>query len=198
MCAGRTIVAGIGAVLGLCLLGANNAGAFSASYDQRITQGRQVIQGKVTMKDQLFRMEATVEGQETVTIRNGSGVYTCLPKEHTAMKMSGLNPSQQPIDHADNYQAYLKERQAQRIGTETLAGHACEVYRFTDPTVGGMVTAWVWTEKQFPIKMEMAGPQGTTVIELSNIQLGVAVPETAFQLPPDVQVMDMGALLQAQ
>ena len=179
---------------GICLV-ATEAQAFSASYDQKITQGSQVVMGQVTIHDEMFRMEATVDGQATVTIRNTSGIYTYLPQQRMAMKISELDPSQQPLQHADNYQQYLQEHHAERIGTETIDGHLCEVYRFTDPTVQGTTTAWVWTEKQFPIKLEIDGPHGRTVAELTNIQLGVAVQDDMFQLPADVQVMDMGSMM---
>ncbi len=190
-------VVGVGAVLGVCLAGAR-ADAFSASYDQKVTQGRQVVAGRVTMKDEMFRMEATVDGQAAVTIRNASGVYMYLPAEGMAMKMSGLNPSQQPIQHGENYQQYLRDRQAERIGSETVDGHSCDVYRFTDPAIAGTTTAWVWIEKQFPLRMEVDDSDGKTVIELTNIELGVAVADTAFELPANVQVMEMGAMMNAR
>ncbi|MBI4342193.1 MAG: hypothetical protein HY599_02360 [Candidatus Omnitrophica bacterium] len=190
----KAIAAGVGVVLGVCVVGVQ-AEAYSASYDQKVTQGRQMMAGKVTIHDELFRMEATVDGQATVTIRNASGTYTYLPAEGMAMKMAGLNPSQQPVQHAENYQQYLHAQHAERIGAETIDGHPCEIYRFTDPTIQGTITAWVWMEKSFPLKTEIDGPDGKTVVELTNLQLGVAVPETAFQLPADVQVMDMGSMM---
>ncbi len=188
----KAIAAGVGMVLGACLVG-GKAEALSASYDQTVTQGSQVVTGHVILHDEEFRMEATVNGQTAVTIRNASGIYTYLPKEGMAMKLPGLDPSQQPIQHTGNYQQYLHERQAERIGTETVDGHPCDVYRFVDPSIQGTTTAWVWTEKQFPVRMELEGSNGKTVVELTNIQLGVAVPDAAFQLPAGVQVMELGA-----
>lgn len=190
----KLIAKGVGVVLGMCLAAAE-AQAFSASYDQKVTQGSQVITGKVTLKDERFRMDAVVEGQAAVTIRNASGTYTYLPAEGMAMKISGLDPSQQPVQHAGNYQQYLQERQAERIGTDTIDGHPCEVYRFTDPSIRGTTTAWVWTEKQFPLKLEIDGPTGKTLVELTNIQVGVAVSDATFELPAGVQVMDFGAMM---
>ncbi len=163
-----------------------------------MTQGSQVVTGRVTIKDEMFHMEATMDGQATVTIRNATGIYTYLPKEGMAMKMPGLDPSQQSVQHTGNYQQYLQERHAERIGTETVDGHGCDVYRFTDPSMKGTTTAWVWTEKQFPIRMEISGSNGKTVVELTNIQLGVAVPDAVFQLPAGVQVMDMGSMMNAR
>ena len=190
----RAIAAGVGMALGVCLV-AVEAQAFSVMYDQTVTQGSRVMTGKVAVKDELFRMDATVDGQEAVTLRNASGTYTYLPKEGMAMKTPKLNPAQQPVQHSDNYQQYLQEHHAERIGTDTIDGHHCDIYRFTDPAIQGTATAWVWTEKQFPVKMEIDGPDGKTVVELTHLQLGVAVPDSAFQLPAGVQVMDMGSMM---
>ena len=57
---------------------------------------------------------------------------------------------------------------------------------------------WVWKDKMFPIRFETETSEGKTLIELSNIQLGAAIPDEAFQLPAGVQVMDMGALMGTQ
>ncbi len=193
----RAIAAGLGVALGVCLMAAE-AQAVSVAYDQKITQGSHVVTGKVVVKDEMFRMEATVDGQEAVIIRNASGTYTYLPKEGMLMKTPTLNPSQQPVQHTDNYQQYLQERHAEHIGTDTIDGHPCDIYRFTDPTIQGTTTAWVWTEKQFPIKMEINGPDGKTVVELTHLQLGVVLQESVFQLPAGVQVMDIGSMMNAR
>ena len=90
---------------------------------------------------------------------------------------------------------YLQEHQAEHIGSETIAGYACEIYRFSDPEAGGTITAWVWTEKMFPIRVEIEGNDGKMLVELSNLQLGATIPDAAFQLPDGVTVMDMGSLM---
>ena len=187
----RAVAVGVGIALSVCAVG-TGAEAFSVSYDQETTQGRQVTTGKVSMKDEMFRMDTTAEGQTMAIIHNASGTYTYMPAEGMAMKLAALNASQRPIEHADNYPQYLQERHAERIGTETVDGHSCEVYRFTDPEIQGTVTAWVWIEKQFPIKMEIDDGSAKTLVEIRNVQLGAVIPDAAFQLPADVQVMDMG------
>ena len=191
----RASVVGVGIALGVCVAGAG-AEAFSVSYDQKTTQGRQVTTGTVSMKDEMFRMDMMADGQAMAIIHNASGTYTYMPAEGMAMKLAALNSSQRPIEHADNYPQYLKERQAQRIGDETVDDHPCEVYQFTDPEIRGTVTAWLWTEKQFPIKMEIDEGSVKTLVEIRNIQLGAVIPDALFQLPADVQVMDMGNIFQ--
>lgn len=184
----------VGVWLSWCMMA--EVWAFSASYDQKITRGNQVVTAKVTLRDDRFRMEATVEGGTMVTIRNSEGIYTYMPQEGMAMKLPMLDPSQQPVQNADNYQAYLRQQQAQFIGSEVIKGYSCDVYRFADSMMRGTTTAWVWQEKQFPVRLEIDAPDGKTVIEFANVQLGILAPDSAFQLPPGVQVMDMGSMMQ--
>ena len=196
MCS-RRVMAVLGVVLGVGLA-AGEVGAFSASYDQKTTQGRNVTNAKVSIKDELFRMETTAQGQTAVILHNREGTFTVMPNEGMAMKTAALHPGQRPIRGAGNYAQYLKERQAERIGAETVGGYACDIYRFTDPEAGGTTTAWVWKEKMFPIRFEIEGSDGKMLVELSNLQLGALLPDAAFQLPDGVRVMDMGALMNMQ
>lgn len=189
----RAVVVGLGIALGVCAAG-TGAEAFSVAYDQTITQGGEVMTGTVSMKDRLFRSDMTVEGQAMAILHNATGTYTYMPAEGMAMKLAGLDPSQQPVEGAEDYVGYLQEQQAERIGHETLDGRPCDIYRFNDPKINGTVTAWVWTEKQFPIKLEFDGANTRMLIEIQNIRLGASFPDSHFELPPGVQVMDMGNL----
>ena len=191
------MMAVLGVVLGVGLA-AGEAAAFSASYDQKTTQGRNVTNGKVSLKDELFRVETTADGQMAVIIHNREGTFTVMPSEGMAMRLPATHPGQGPIRGANNYSDYLQQHQAQRIGAETIDGRACEIYRFSDPEAGGTVTAWVWKDKMFPVRYEIDGDDGKTLIELSNIQLNANIPDADFELPAGVQVMDMGALMNMQ
>lgn len=193
----RKIAGLLGVLAGVGLMAAD-ASAFSASYDQKTTQGREVYQSKVSLKDQLFRMDMTVGGQASIIIHNAEGTYTVMPSEGMAMKIAHPRPGQGPVRGAGNYAQYLQQQHAERTGSETINGRACDIYRFTDSETGELTTAWVWKEKMFPIRIEAEGSRGKTLVELSNIQLGAAIPNEAFQLPVGVQVMDMGNLMGMQ
>ena len=194
----KSKVLGLLGVLAWMGVAAADASAFSASYDQKMTHGREVYQAKVSMKDALFRMEMTVEGQESIILRNAQGTFTVMPSEGMAMKTPMLRPGQGPVQGADNYAQYLQQRQAERTGSETIEGRACDIYRYADPDTGGTTTVWVWTEPMFPVRFETEAADGKTLTELSNIQLGAAIPDERFQLPAGIQVMDMGALMRGQ
>ena len=183
----------LGVVVGVGLVAAE-ASAFSVSYDQKTTQGRNVMNAKVSLKDELFRMETTAQGQTAIILHNREGTFTVMPSEGMAMK-TALHPGQGPIRGAGNYAQYLQERQAERIGAETVGGYACDIYRFIDPETSDTVTAWVWKEKMFPIRFEIEGTDGKMLIELSNLQLGANIPDADFQLPDGVEVMDMSSLM---
>ena len=181
----------LGLLGALALMGmtAGNAGAYSATYDQKTTLGRDTFESKVSMKDQLFRLESNMGGQQSIIIRNAEGTFTYMPAEGIAMKTQ-LRPGQGPVAGADNYEQYLQSVEAEQTGSETIDGRACDVYRYSDPETGE-TTVWVWTEKMFPIRLRSAGMQ----TDISNIEVGAAIPDDAFQLPPGVQVMDMGNLM---
>jgi outer membrane lipoprotein-sorting protein len=172
--------------------------AFSVVYDQKTTQGREVYQSKMSVKDGLFRMEMTAGGQTSLIIHNAEGTYTVMPSEGMAMKIGRPHPGQGPVRGAANYAQYLQQQRAERIGSETIDGRACDIYRYTDSETGDLNTAWVWKEKMFPIRIEIDGAKGKLIMEFSNIQLGAAIPDETFQLPKGVQVMDMGALMGRQ
>lgn len=183
----RTVLGLVGV---LVLAAAGDAAAFSVTYDQKTTQGRAVYESKVSMKDRLFRMEMAMGGQTSIIIRNAEGTFTYMPAEGMAMKTPHLRPGQGPLSGADNYAQYLEQNHAEKTGSETVDGHACDIYRYNDPE-GGMTTVWVWTEKMFPIKYQT----DSSLTELSNIEVGAAIPDDQFQLPAGVQVMDMGNLM---
>ena len=184
----------LGVVIGVGLV-AGEAAAFSASYDQKTIQGRDVFNGRVSLKDDLFRMDTAVGGQTAVIIHNHEGTFTVMPNEGMAMKASSLMPFQRPVSGADDYTQYLARQHAERIGEETVGGYACDIYRLTDPEAGGTITAWVWKDKMFPVRMEIDGAQGKMLVEISNLQLGANIPDSAFKLPDGIQVMDMGSLM---
>ena len=192
----RHIVSGLGVVAGVGLM-ATQAFAFSASYDQKMTQGRSVYQSKMSLKDQFFRMEMTAEGHAMIIIHNADGTYTVMPSEGMAMKTAQLHPGQGPVKGAGNYAQYLQEQHAVQSGSEVIDGKPCDIYKYTDSETGEPTTAWVWTAQMFPIKFEIEAKAGKTVIELTNIQLAAAISDDAFQLPAGIQVMDMGNIMGA-
>ena len=185
----------IGAVT-LTLALAGSASAFSVSYDQAIASPQGTFKSSVVVKDEMFRIEMTVAGTKTIVIRNRNGTYQYVPDQRMAFPMPATGPGQGPIEGAKDYTGYLTAHQATRVRSESLHGVMCDVYEFTDPSMGGAATAWVSTDQPLPVRLELQTAQGKTVTEYSNVRLNPAVSESAFELPAGTEIMDAGAMMQ--
>jgi len=181
--------------VGLLACGVSAAAeTFTARYDQRVTQNGQMFVSRVMIKDDAFRIESDVMGMHSVSIRNATGLFTYVPAQGTAFRLPGLDVTQQAIEEPADYLAHLQSRGATKLRTEPVGGEPCDVYTYTDPQ-HGQVTTWVSQQARFPVRIELDGPGGQTLVELTRIELGVALAETLFQLPPDIKILDGGALL---
>ena len=176
--------------IGLLLLQAT-AWGFSASYDQRVTHGDEVIDCTVHLQDTFVRIESVAEGQKIIVLKNQQGMFNYLPEAGFAMRLSDIEPQYHPMDQMDAN--FLGAHQATQLGQETVHGYPCDLYQFQDPGQG-TITAWVWQGHQFPVKVKVESSTGTTVAELSNVRLGVSFPDSEFALPAGVEVMD-GSLM---
>ena len=189
----RHIVSGVAVGLfAFCVVG-GEALAFSVSYNQTVFHRGMIMASKVVIKDQMFRIEFTggAGSEESVIIRNDEGIFQYLPADGLAVRLSSLEKAQQPLEALDDYAAYLDEHQAELIGAEIVNGITCDVYRFTNPDGAGLTTTWVWRGKQFPVRVELGEGEERTVVELTHIRLDVTPHESAFQLPANVQIIDV-------
>ncbi len=164
------------------------AGIASVKYDMIVTApGTPTMTQKVWMKKNKIRIEMTVEGAPTVQLVDWDArtAYTYFPAENMAMKWGDFSSAGAPPTESFDLEGYNPVV----IGTETLDGKVCLVVEYT---VQGIKTkSWIWKEKGFPIRMETAGPQGTSVMEFKNIEF-VDIPDSMFQLPAGVQIVMPG------
>ena len=187
-----TLAAASSVALTLSLAVAETASAFSVSYDQEVTAAGRVITSTVRLKDEQFRIETPVEGITNVIVRNRSGLYHYKLNERTATKLSPSSVLEYRADDLENFSGYLADQHAALVGSETVNGYPAEIYRFTDPSSGGVTTTWVWKDKQFPVKIEQESPEGKIVAVMTNVQLGVDIPDAVFQLPAGMTVAEPG------
>ena len=181
------------AVISLSL--AQEAFAFSASFQQKITQGTLVIQLKIQMKEKKMRVESTFTDKTTVMIRNESGTYQVAPNEKTVLKIPAELDRPSLADELPDFTQFLKKQSAKLTGSETVDGHACDIYEFKDPATLADSKAWVWKEKKFPVKIEIGSPvSGITRIEMTDIRLDQPIDDKAFELPAGLPVTDLAAM----
>jgi hypothetical protein len=113
-------------------------------------------------------------------------MYTYMPDQNMAIKTT-LDASQIPQSIAEENTA-IQQYNPTIIGTETIDGKSCTIITWNAPT-SGTVKDWVWTEKGFPLKMEVTANDVTTTIEFKNLDFS-DIPDSTFELPKDVQIIN--------
>ena len=89
-----------------------------------------------------------------------------------------------------------------KIGTETVNGHACEIYEYNETSErGGTAKQTYWLAKDlknFPVKVvaEIGDVKVTTVN--SDIELGAAVPDSMVTPPDNVKFQDMSEMMKGK
>lgn len=172
--------------------------AFSVSYDQTVSiDAKPMAVIKVMVQDEKMRAESDFGGMKSILLRNETGSYSYMPEQKMATKIPAAMDKPNLTRDLPHFMDFLTKNNGQKIGAEKIGGKDCDIYRFTEPMVQQESKAWVWTEKQFPVKIEVPAPEGLTLVELSNIQFDPAVDPSLFQLPGDVKVIDFEAQQQA-
>jgi outer membrane lipoprotein-sorting protein len=163
----------------------------SIKYDMTITApGVPTTTATVYMKNYTkIREDLSVSGVNTIILMDmDAGVmYNYLPDQNIAYKMTldQGTTSQNAVEDPNTILQY----NPQVIGTETIDGKLCTIISYDIPGTGTM-KEWIWTEKGFPLKIETTTSQGTTTIEISNIDFS-NIPDSTFSLPDGVQIIEM-------
>ncbi len=180
-------------------LGLNaQASAFSVSYDQKVSVQQEVIATvKVVVQDDKMSAQSNFNGMDSVILRNETGAYSYVPSQKMATKIPAAMDRPNLTRDLPRFIEFLNQNNGKKLSSETLDGKACDVYQFTEPTLKRDAKAWVWVEKQFPVKIEVPAPEGLTTVELTNIQFDPKISTDQFTLPADVQVIDLEKTLPA-
>jgi len=155
------------------------------SADQTVTS-----ESKYWISGKKMRTETETAGMKTITIVNAKGealVYN--PTEKTAMRIPDIEaPSDLPNEWSDedDLEAY------NIVGHERMDGHDCVVVTITGAEGSG-AKMWMMEDTGMPVRMESQSAEGKIVIQYKNYNLGKQ-PDNLFEIPGDVQVMDMSAL----
>jgi hypothetical protein len=167
------------------------AGITSVKYDMSMTTpGTGTIQMTVYDKNnKKFREEMTTQGITTIIlIDSDAGVmYMYMPDLKTGTKTT-LSTSMVPVGINEDPNTILQYN-PQITGTETIDGKSCTVMTWTTGT--DTMKEWIWTDKGFPVKMEMTTSQGTSTIEYKNIDFS-NIPDSKFEVPSDIVITTVG------
>ena len=125
------------------------------------------------------------QGIITLMDLDAQTIYTYMPDQNMAMKMP-FDPNQSPStdqDDVDNTLSYNPKT----IGTESIDGKSCSVIEYNYS--GTSVKSWIWKDKGIALRTEMTSSEGTTVMEIKNIDFS-DIPDSTFVLPPGVDIIE--------
>jgi hypothetical protein len=76
------------------------------------------------------------------------------------------------------------------VGHETISGEQCTIFvvLYAD---GTKARVWLATDKGYIMKVETTTAEVTTTIEFTDIDLSPTIPDSMFELPEGVEIMDM-------
>jgi len=165
-------------------------GIASVKYDMVITSpGMPAVTQTVKVKGNKMRTEMTMEGQTQIILIDFDArtMYMYMPEESMAMKVTFNPPAKSAVEEAQSVADYNPTV----VGTETIDGKVCLVVEYT--AEGATTKAWIWEEHGFPIRVEATTSEGTTIVEYKNIEF-VDIPDSEFELPEGVQIIEPGQL----
>ena len=157
------------------------------SFEQITTTGSDTTSGKTAIKNGKMWSEMTVMGQQMTIIVDTEKkvVYMLAAGQNQAMKL----PYDQYETQAGGVANPGSATQGKLTGTETVDGQLCDVYEKTESF--GTIKTWIAKSNGFPVKSETTTSLGVSKTEFKNVKIG-GVPDSLFELPAGVQVVDMG------
>lgn len=172
---------------------------------------------EIWVKGEKLRLEMTAEEQgETTTmivLISEDYDYLYMPEENMAIRYpseSSMSPAAAFYSFALFFTGYytvyfldemiLAEWEAacsadpycqsvQITGHETISGEACTVFE-TTYTDGSKAKVWLATNKGYVMKVENITAEVTMTIEFIDIDLNPTIPDSMFELPEGVEIMD--------
>ena len=163
----------------------------SLKYNMVVTAPGEIAETvKMWRKGNKMRMEGSFEGQSIIYLMDVDNqlAYMYFSAENTAMEIS-LGEVQESVGESPTEQSESVMRyNPTTLGTEILDGKSCLVIKYTTATEE--VKMWTWTKYGLSIKTESTTDEGTSIIELKNIDLS-AIPDSMFELPAGAQIMDI-------
>jgi len=148
--------------------------------------GQPAVTQKIEVKGNKMRIETTQEGQTQIILidYDARTMYVYMPEENMAMKMTFNPPAKSAVEEVQSVADYNPTV----VGTETIDGKVCLVVEYT--VEGAATKMWIWEEHAFPIRVEVTTAEGKTIVEYKNIAF-VDIPDSEFELPAGVQIIEM-------
>ena len=199
----------IAAVAVLLLAGAAGAESFSSAHWKSKSvmeggpQGDMTTESEAWMKEKKVRVKTKIMGMDMNVIKSGEFAYQWQDGQTSGMKMpANMRRRGASMDYVER----LEEVRAKgtKVGTETIDGHPCDVYEYTEPAPEGSssgrgsVKEKFWLAKDlkgFPVKMIADTGNMKITTTNSDVELGAHVPDAMLTPPENVKFQDMSEMM---
>ncbi|MGI5902097.1 MAG: LolA family protein [Desulfitobacteriia bacterium] len=154
-----------------------------------VIKGEQPLESKVWFKDKKIRADSILNDRRTTSIFDleKGEVYSYLPGDKLVTKNTITEYQYKdyltPLDYAKNIVDYEIEN------TETIDGLDCQVLSI--PKSEGMQREWICLDTGMVVKIEDQTKEKTTTIEFKNIQINSTIPDCIFELPKEIEIIDL-------
>ena len=182
-------LSGLGIILGLGVATASAAPAAQFSADMIQVEPNRIIEGRIYVRDDLYRMELQEDGKDVVVIVDGAASLTrvLIPSEKMFLEMQNTDPESLMNNPFQGFRHTASQYETKTAGRETVNGYKC-----TRLVVFGegqdLLTAWIADSLGFPVKIINHLSEGRYV-ELRNIREG-PVNDALFSPPAEYSLMD--------
>ena len=161
----------------------------SVKYDLQMENDAVQMTSKVWATESKSRWESTTQGMTSIVIVDNEKnvMYTYDPDSGTALEFDLSSEESNKEDSAIETVKSLEDFDPKIVGVETIDEKLCTVVEYDVLAEGKTTTTkiWIWQKHGFPIRMEMTGPMGKTIMEMKNIEFG-PVDDSMFELPEGV------------
>ena len=159
-----------------------------ASGDGELSDARFWIKGE-NMRNEIESPDGN--GTLTTIINAGQQEAYMIMGGNTAMRIDMAQATEGVTAPGDYYQD-IDFAQAQLIGHEKVDGKDCAVFEMINGSDD--LKYWIWEEYGFPVKTEVTAAGSTTILEYKNVKVE-DVPESMFDLPAGVEIIDMTEMM---
>ena len=191
------------AILVLAASGAFGQQAFTSAHWKTTIEveggkqgGRMPAEYEIWIKEGKMRMKGDAAGMPFNMLKIGDEKYTWTEGQAIGMKMTAAmnrRPDRPSADYVNRIELYRTK--GKQVGSETIDGHPCEIWEYTDEQ-GTHGRYWLAKElKFFPVQavVERAGSKIT--YHNRDIQIPAADVDAMMALPSDVQFQDMSEMM---
>jgi len=139
--------------------------------------------GKVYFKSQDVHRNDSGMGVISLTKRPMMYLFFTETKRYVVSNVEEANDN--PMANIQDFDDFAKKNQLKKVGSETIEGFACEIYKGTIQLGDSLVPSKLWYSRKlnYPVKTEMETPMGKMGSRLQNIRIGKQ-PDRLFEILP--------------